>query len=84
MDTIYDHPAEIYAVQRRGAKRPLFFRRFGSVAEALQFVEERLPPNLTSVVLETGDQRLDATEIATLYEASGYPLARGKPLAPAA
>jgi hypothetical protein len=88
MNIPYDCPAEVYAVQRRGAKRPLFFRRFGSVAEALQFVVERLPPNLTSIVLETDDQRLDAAEIATLYEASEYPLPRlaraEPPLAPAA
>lgn len=76
----YDAPAEVYANRLRAAKRPLFFRRFGSVAEALQFVVERLPPGMVNVVVEADEERLEGAAIRALYDAGGYPL----PRAPAA
>ena len=44
----YSASAEVYANSRGGPKKSLFYRKFPSVAEALQFVVEGLPPGSTS------------------------------------
>jgi hypothetical protein len=76
----YAAPAEVYASRHRGAKKNLFYRRFASVAEALQFAVESLPPEMTNVLLETDEERYEGATVRALYDAAEYPLAR---LAPA-
>jgi hypothetical protein len=71
----YSAPAEIYA-NRRGIRMPLFFKRFDSVAKALQFAVEALPAGLINVVVETEQQRFDTSSIRAVYDAPGYPLPR--------
>lgn len=73
--TDYDAPAEVFA-NRRGARMPLFFKRFDSVAEALQFAVETLPTGLINVVIETEEERFDTVSIRTSYDAPDYPLPR--------
>ena len=76
----YSATAEVYANSRGGPKRSLFYRKFPSVAEALQFVVEGLPPGMINVLVETEDDRLEAQTIRELYEADDYPLPRsGRP-----
>jgi hypothetical protein len=76
MSTDYAAPAEVYANRQRGARKPLFYRKFASLAEALQFIVEGLPAGMINVLLETEEERFDAAMIQTLYEAAEYPLPR--------
>lgn len=73
----YSATAEVYANSRGGPKKSLFYRKFPSVAEALQFVVEGLPPGMINVLVETEDDRLEAQTIRQLYDADDYPLPRG-------
>jgi hypothetical protein len=72
----YTNTAELYADRYHGPKKPIFYRRFDSVAEALQFAVENLPAGLTKVRIETEDERLEGATIDELYAAEGYPLLR--------
>ena len=72
----YSATAEVYANSRGGPKKSLFYRKFPSVAEALQFVVEGLPPGMINVLVETQDDRLEARTIQQLYDADDYPLPR--------
>jgi hypothetical protein len=76
----YAAPAELYARRQAGPKKQLFYRRFPSVAEALQFAVEDLPAKTTNILLETADERFEGASLKEMYEADGYPLARaGEP-----
>lgn len=75
----YSASAEVYANSRGGPKRSLFYRKFSSVAEALQFVVEGLPAGMINVLVETEDDRLEAQTIRELYDADDYPLPRNGP-----
>lgn len=72
----YSSAAELFAVQRQGRKRNLFYRRFDTAAEAMQFAIESLPADASNLVLETEFARLDAKSIAACYIADDFPLPR--------
>ena len=38
----YSVPTEVYATPGRGAKRTMFYRKFSSLAEAVQFIVDGL------------------------------------------
>ena len=77
----YDAAAEIYPSRARGSRRhPVGYKRFDSAAEALQFAIEQLPAEaLVGAYLEIGEERYDAREMRTLYDAPAYPLPRNAP-----
>jgi hypothetical protein len=79
----YAAAAEIYPSRSRGSRRhPVGYKRFDSAAEALQFAIEQLPVDaLVGAYLEIGEDRYDAREMRTLYDAPGYPLPRNLPAA---
>jgi len=68
--------AELFAVQRLGRKRNLFYQRFDTAAEAIKFAVEDMPEGSSNVTLETEFSRLDAKAIVALYVADGFPLQR--------
>ena len=80
----YDAAAEIYPSRARGSRRhPVGYKRFDSAAEALQFAIEQLPADaLVGAYLEIGEERYDAREMRTLYDAPAYPLPRTAPFDP--
>ena len=73
--------AELFAVQRAGRKRNLYYHRFDTAAEAIKFAVEEMPAGSAGLVLETESSRFDADGIAALYAAEAFPLAR-RPAAP--
>ena len=75
-DRDYLPEAELFAVQRQGRKRNLFYQRFDTAAEAIKFAIEEMPADSASLVLETEFSRFDAAGIAALYAAEAFPLAR--------
>jgi hypothetical protein len=53
------------------------YRRFATVAEAIGFAIENLPPeDLGATVLEADGERFDAGAIRSLYDSVRYPLPR--------
>lgn len=74
----YQVPAEVYASRGRGAtKRPMTFYRFKSAAEAIQFVMEKLPPEmLMGTTMEIGEERFIGNDIKKLYQSANFPLNR--------
>jgi hypothetical protein len=74
----YQVPAEVYASRGRGAtKRPITFYRFKSAAEAIQFVMEKLPPEmLMGTTMEIGEERFIGNDIKKLYHSASFPLSR--------
>jgi hypothetical protein len=77
----YTASAEIYPSRSRGSRRhPVGYKRFDSAAEALRFAIEELPAEaLVGAYLEIGEDRYDAREMRTLYDAQAYPLPRNSP-----
>jgi hypothetical protein len=77
----YAAAAEIYPSRSRGSRRhPVGYKRFDSAAEALRFAIEELPAEaLVGAYLEIGEERYDAREMRTLYDAPAYPLPRTPP-----
>jgi hypothetical protein len=77
----YDAAAEIYPSRSRGSRRhPVGYKRFDSAAEALRFAIEQLPAEaLAGAYLEIDEERYDAREMRTLYDAPAYPLPRNPP-----
>ncbi|MEQ1902368.1 MAG: hypothetical protein ABL866_16745 [Devosia sp.] len=82
IDRDYETEAELFAVQRQGRKRDLFYRRFDSAAEAMRFAVEEMPATASNLVLETEFGRFDAATIRRMYAADAFPLARRAPEAP--
>jgi hypothetical protein len=74
-------PAEVYTATGPGMRnRAIKFRRFGSGAEAIQFVIEGQDAKLLGgTVIEVNDVRLAAAEIRELYDSDSYPLPRQVP-----
>ena len=72
----YSAPAELYpAPQHR--KAALRYQRFDTLAAALRYAQEELPPaQRYGVLIEADEIRYGSAEIAALYEAVGYPLER--------
>jgi hypothetical protein len=55
----------------------LRYKRFDSVAEALRYSIEDMPPSmLRGTVLEVEETRYNCQQMRTLYEADAYPLPR--------
>lgn len=81
----YTQPAELYASRGRGAsRRPMTYLRFADAAQAICYAMETLSDQLLfGTVLESGDERLNATDIRRLYESADYPLVRKEQVAPA-
>lgn len=77
-DTTHDYTAEaeLFAVQKLGRKRNLFYRRFGTAAEAIKFAIEEMTDSTSNLVLETEFSRVDGAGIAALYAADAFPLER--------
>jgi hypothetical protein len=72
-------PAGVYLTPQlaRGRQRSsLPFRRFSTLAEAIQFVMEDLPTGVHGASIEVGGQRLDMEQIWRLYDGVDYPLER--------
>jgi hypothetical protein len=74
--TDYLVPAEVYATPGRGVRRAMFYRKFPSLAAAVQFVAEDLPPGMVHAAVETEDERFEGADLKALYEAEDYPLPR--------
>ena len=72
----YSAPAEVYATPTRGAKRSMLYRKFTSLAEAVQFVVEDLPSGMMHALAETDDERFEGESLRALYDADSYPLPR--------
>ena len=81
----YNTEAELYPSRSRGSRRqPVGYKRFDRAAEAIQFaIEELSPESLVGAYLEVGEERFDAREMRSLYDAAEYPLKRSKPPAAA-
>jgi hypothetical protein len=74
--TDYSVPAEVYATPGRGAKRAMLYRKFASLAEAIQFIVEDLPEGMTHALAETDEERFEGASLKALYDAEDYPLPR--------
>jgi hypothetical protein len=70
----YSTPAEVYTIPGRG--RAMFYRKFPSLAEAVQFVVEGLPKEMRHGLVETESERFEGLSLRALYDAEEYPLPR--------
>lgn len=75
----YSAPTEVYATPGRGARRSMFYRKFPSLAEAVQFVVEELPKGMLHALAETESERFEGASLRALYDAEEYPLPRATP-----
>jgi hypothetical protein len=74
----FNAEAELFPPIRRSFSRgPVGYKRFKSVAEAIRFAMEELPPELLlGAYLEVEEDRFDESAIRQLYESEDYPLKR--------
>lgn len=80
MTTIdYAATAEFYFSAAYRKSQGMKYRRFASVAEAVQYVAEDLAPAaLKGSLLEVDEQRFEGADILALYTDRSYPLTRRK------
>ena len=72
----YTTSAELYP-SRRYAKSLARYRRFATVAEAVQYVVEQMPEAwLNGTFLDVDGKRFEGRQIRALYDAEAYPLER--------
>ncbi|HEX2862112.1 MAG TPA: hypothetical protein VHN79_10755 [Lacunisphaera sp.] len=72
----YAAPADLFPAPRH-RKRPLRYRRFDTLAEAVRFALEELPADeRDGALIEADEIRYTGVEIVALYQAAGYPLPR--------
>ena len=75
--TNYNAPAELYPGRNHKSGRVSRYQRFPSLAEAVQYTMEELPPSLQpSSLLEADELRYDGAAIRALYFSEDYPLRR--------
>ncbi len=73
----YNASAGLYPCKTVKRTSHLRYRRFDTVAEALRFAIEDMPPSmLQGSILEVDEARFGGQEMQWLYEAEAYPLAR--------
>jgi hypothetical protein len=73
----YSQPADVYLHSSKRRAGPVQFRKFPTLAEAVQFAIEGVPSaGLTGVSIESGDERYEGKSIIQLYQSAGYPLDR--------
>lgn len=73
----YSQPADVYMHSSKRRAGPVQFRKFPTLAEAVQFAIEGVPSaGLTGVSIESGDERYEGKGIIQLYESAAYPLDR--------
>jgi hypothetical protein len=75
----YNAAAELFPSRnRRSARLPIGYKRFGHAADAIRFaIEELAPEFLLGACLEVDEARFNSGEIRRLYESVHYPLTRG-------
>jgi hypothetical protein len=75
MDFNYRTPAGLFAPN--GGSGILTYRRFGTMAEAIRFVIEKLSPaRQRRAFIDVGDTTLSGEGIRELYDCKNYPLRR--------
>ena len=73
----YSAGAGLYPCKTVRRTSRLRYKRFDSVAEALRYAIEDMPPSmLRGTVLEVEETRYNGQQMRTLYEADAYPLPR--------
>lgn len=73
----YAAAAELYPAKSIRRSAQVRYRRFDTVAEALQYAIEDMPAEwLRGSLLEVDEQRFEGAQIRALYAADSYPLAR--------
>jgi hypothetical protein len=73
----YAAPAELFTSAITSRRGPVRYRRFETVAEAVQYAIEVLPTSLlNNAILETNEERFKGSEIRDLYQDQAYPLRR--------
>jgi hypothetical protein len=76
--TDFDAPAEMFSNFRKGlrSRMPLKYKRFASLALAVQFAVEELDVDLNGISPRTESDDVAGVAIRALYDSEDYPLAR--------
>lgn len=76
----YTAAAELYPGDSPYKSSRVRYRRFDTVAEALQYAMEDMPAQwLRGAALEVDEDRFESADMRALYEADAYPLKRKSP-----